>query len=127
MANSTVTITVNNTSFDSATLTVWGTIAISASPGAYPAHGWTLSFAGLDVIKSNSIPLECDIWSGPAAGTSNSGYQYGYCPGTTRDNGQMTVFTGAAAQSPLAELSAGSTPAGVSGDTIRFKAVFPRL
>src|SRR5690242_861434 len=111
MANSTVTVTVSATSFDSSNEYVWRTIAIGANPGQYASHGLVLSFAGLDQIKSNSVPLEVDIWSGTAAGTSPSGYVYNYSQGTSRDNGQLTIFTGAAAQSALTELSAGNMPA----------------
>lgn len=38
--------------------------------------------------------------------------------------GNLQIFTGAAAQSSLAELSTGATPAAVSGDQINFRAEF---
>jgi hypothetical protein len=54
-----------------------------------------------------------------AGGSNNSAlFQYGYAPGTTLKNGTLQVFTGAAAQSGLAELAAGNYPAGVLTDTI---------
>lgn len=124
MALSTVTITVSQLDATQSTVIVRGTLAISASPGTYPTAGWTLDFSGIDQVKSNSLPLSVTVFS-KAAPTGL--YVYHYAFGTTLANGTLQVFTGAAAQSPLAEFAAGSTPAGVSGDTIGFEAIFPKL
>ena len=51
-------------------------------------------------------------------------YIYQYSPGTTLANGTMQIFTGAAAQSPLAELNAGNYPANVLNDVIQIEAMF---
>jgi hypothetical protein len=57
--------------------------------------------------------------------TGSSGlYLYQYAPGTTLANGTMQVFTGAAAQSALAELAAGNYPANVLNDVIQGEAYF---
>lgn len=107
---------------------VYGTIAIGASPLTYTTHGIAMSFAGFDLIKSSTPPLFVTVVSSSAAGTSPSGYVYQFCPGTSLSNGVLVILTGAAAQSPLTELTGGGAiPAGVSGDTIVFKAEFPRL
>jgi hypothetical protein len=107
---------------------VQGVLAISASPATYVTGGIPCSFAGSDDIKSSAPPDTVDVKSQPAAGTSPSGYVYQFCPGTSQANGLLAILTGAAAQSPLTELTNGaSIPAGVSGDTIYFKAQFPRL
>jgi hypothetical protein len=127
MALAAATVTVTSTDITQQNEIVYGTIAIGASPLTYPTHGLAMSFAGSDVIKSSSVPTEVDVWSEPAPGVSPSGYQYQYVRGATRDAGLLAILTGAAAQSALAELSAGAVPAAVSGDVIRFKAVFPRV
>jgi hypothetical protein len=53
---------------------------------------------------------------------SGSGYVYVYI----RSTGKIMIQTGAAAQSPLTELTAGSLPAGVTGDVVRFIASWPK-
>jgi hypothetical protein len=97
-----------------------GTLAISASPGTYPTGGFSLTnvFA-LEANKTSNYntPMYLTVYS-----VSGSGYVYAY----NRANNKLQIFTGAAAQSPLAELSAGATPAGVSGDTIEFFVEFAR-
>lgn len=63
--------------------------------------------------------------SRPLGATGSSGlFLYSYAPGTNLTNGTMQVFTGAAAQSALAELSAGNYPANVLNDTILGEAFF---
>jgi hypothetical protein len=92
--------------------------------GNYVTGGDTLSFAGLDAIKSNSIPVLVSISS-----QSSGGFEYRFVPGTTMANGKMQSFgqqptsatTGVIAMS---EVAAGAYPAGVTGDVIVFEAVF---
>lgn len=105
---------------------VFGTVAIGADPLTYGAGGIVMTFAGQDLIKSNEVPLKVDVRSAKASGGTGL-YVYSFCPGTTMVNGKLQVFTGAAAQSPLAELADGVVPAGVSADTIIFDAWFIRL
>jgi hypothetical protein len=52
-------------------------------------------------------------------------FEYQYVPGTTLANGKMQVLTGAAAQSGLAELSAGNYPAAVLADVIEGEMIIP--
>jgi hypothetical protein len=49
---------------------------------------------------------------------------YQYAPSTTNANGTFQVFTGAAAQAALTELSAGAYPANVLNDVISGEAYF---
>lgn len=94
---------------------VYGTIAIGASPLTYATGGVVLSFSGLEPIKSTQNPVIVYIES-----VSGSGYTYEWNKAT----GKVQIFTGAAAQSPQTELTAGAVPAAVSGDTIAFEAHF---
>lgn len=60
-------------------------------------------------------PFSVKVWSELA-----SGYVYQY----SRTTGTLFVLTGAAAQSPLTALSAGTYPSGVLNDLIRYEAKF---
>lgn len=115
MADSVVTVTVQKTGlFPNRGYEVKGTLAVGAAPGTYPTGGYTVSFADSN-IKASRVPKEVTIHG-------RAGYVYTFIPGTTNADGKVMVLTGAAAQSPLTELAAGATPAGVSGDTIQFTA-----
>ncbi len=83
------------------------------------------SAPGMNLPTFESV-AKIDIKSArPAGAADNSGlFPYSFAPGTTLANGTMQVFTGAAAQSPLAELNAGNYPAGVLDDTILAEALF---
>lgn len=95
----------------------YGTLAIGASPGTYPTGGLSISWIVGDTPKVvNTTPK--DVWLYGAAG-----YYYTWNPSTNK----IQIWTGAAAQSPLTELTNGaSIPAAVSGDTIRFEARFSK-
>ncbi len=106
---------------------------ITAS-GSYSTGGDTLdltqlfsSIPGLD-IPVGAMPLKLEIMSAHGTGTPQTAmFVYNFAPGSTLANGKMQVFTGAAAQAGLTELSAGAYPAGVTGDSITAEVVFPRL
>jgi hypothetical protein len=105
--------------------TIYGTITVGASPLTYTTGGIALTIAGFDQIKSSGPAIWFEAQSSPAAGTSPSGYTYVPTVGAAGAC-KLAIFTGAAAQSPLAELSnAASIPAAVSGDTIAFTLVMP--
>ena len=108
---------------------IFGTIAVSASPATYTAGGIALTLAGFDGIKSGYAPFRSRIDSQVAAGSGATAlYVYHFLPGTTLANGKLQIFTGAAAQSGLTELTDGaSIPAGVSGDSIVAEFLFARL
>lgn len=116
MALSTATVSVVKSWGGDAAYNVMGTIAISASPGTYPTGGYTLSLAD-PLIKASRLPLMVIV-------QGLAGYVYVFVPGTTIANGTLKVLTGAAAQSALTEFTAGATPAAVSGDTIKFWAIW---
>lgn len=94
-------------------LAVVGTLTAS---GNYAAGGDAPSWAS-SLIKSTKAPY-CVFLSGIA------GFVYVW----DRAAGKVWTYTsGANAQDPLAELSAGAYPAGVTGDTITFLALFPKV
>jgi hypothetical protein len=118
-------IAITDQEFTSSKLHLFGTITPT---GTYPTTGDTLSFAGLDQIKSGQVPTYVRIWSArPTSSAQTNLFVYNYVPGTTQANGKMQVFTGAAAQTALTEFSTASYPAGVTADTIQFEAVFSKL
>lgn len=94
----------------------YGSVAISASPATYAAGGLAFSFASPVFDVSSQAPIDLEIKS-----ISGSGYVYQWVKST----GKVKVFTGAAAQSPLTEVTdASAIPAGVSGDVLSYKATF---
>jgi hypothetical protein len=112
-------------SVDQRTITYFGTVAIVGS-GNYVTGGIPVTNAkapvtpplGQNTPYADRTPLVAQLNSG-----AGSGFQYVYNPTTQK----MQIFTGAAAQSPLTELSAGALPGGVTGDVIEFELIFPRV
>jgi len=96
-------------------LHVIGTITAS---GNYVTGGDTLNFTN-PKIKSSKVPDIVTI-HGRAVGPA---YLYQFVCGTTQANGKMIVADVATG----AELAAAPYPAGVTGDTIEFHAVFKKL
>jgi len=122
MAQATCTLTINHQVAGDGILEVFGTIAITANPDTYASNGLTLDFtriaSGSPTVKASRVPMRVDI-------NAPSGYVYQYVNGTTARDGKIKILTGAAAQSALTELTNGAAiPAGVSGDTINFRAAF---
>lgn len=94
----------------------YGSVAISASPATYAAGGLVFSFANVVFDVSSQAPIDLEIKS-----ISGSGFIYQWVKST----GKVKVLTGAAAQSPLTEVTdASAIPAGVSGDVLSYKASF---
>jgi len=88
--------------------------------GNYATNGDTLNFQGVTpLLISPFAALQAVI-------TGIAGFVYSFVQGTTQANAKVKVLTGAAAQSPLTELTAGAYPGGVTGDTITGVASFPR-
>lgn len=111
--------------FTSSMLHLYGTVTPS---GSYATGGDACSFAGLDQVKTDQLPVQVEFYSArPTSSAQTNLYAYQYTPGTTLANGKFQVFTGAAAQTALTELSAGAYPAGVTGDVIMYHAIFPKL
>lgn len=112
-------ITITDVDFDLKHEEVFGTIALSGNYGGGATHGDALSFAISDLIKSNQAPLWVDIFEAPPAGTAPNGYIFTYCPGTTRDNGVVTITNN------LTEITQGAAySAGLLAAVIIFRAVF---
>ena len=131
MAGATLTLTEASYPFGvteaNDTLFIYGTAAFSASPATYAAGGIAISWKGLASNKTSSAG------DGTTSGTpffarftsvGGSGFVYVWNKSTEK----LQIFTGAAAQSALTELTDGAAiPAGVSGDTIGFEARFKRF
>jgi hypothetical protein len=110
----------------------------SNSPGnnnPYVAGGDTLDLTQLfntassapgELLPTFEAVLAVRIFSArPVLGTGYAGlFIYHYAPGTTLANGTMQIFTGAAAQAALTELSAGNYPTNVGNDVILAEAIF---
>jgi len=97
---------------------VFGTLAVGA--GDYATGGLTVSFANNSEIKSGSVPV-----GGHVEGIA--GYIYRYVPGATKNVGKLMIFQDSGGVTPLAQLAAAATPAGVVSDTISFTAFFPQF
>jgi hypothetical protein len=107
-------------------LHLFGTVVIDANPATYAPGGLVCTFAGFDLVKSAYVPIEVRAWSEPTSGTP-SGYDYQYVRGTLLSNGKLIVLQCGGAAAPSAEIPTAAIPAAVSGDTIRFHAIFARL
>ena len=121
MANSTVTVGFTRDTVAGNLYIVLGTVNFSAAPDTYVTGGNTCSFA-IPRIKATRVPFFVQFQEA-------SGYYYVYVPGTTSANGTIRVYVqGTGAQAPAGELTGGAAiPAGVSGDSIRFMAMFDPL
>ena len=86
----------------------FGTIAAS---GSYATGGDALSFVGVVPVPNANKPAI--VWVGGL-----NGYGYGYNKAT----GKIKVTT-----TSNTELAAGAYPAGITGDTIIFEALFPKV
>lgn len=94
----------------------YGSGATSASPATYAHGGLAIAFASPVFDVSSQSPIDLEIKS-----VSGSGYIYQWVKST----GLVMIFSGAAAQSPLTELTdAEAIPAGVSADVLSYKASF---
>lgn len=110
-----------------------GQAVVSASPGTYATGGLGTLVAGAlnwqsltDQTTGNAVIVETTA-SQPImvyfTSVGGSGFVYGWNKATNK----FQIFTGAAAQSGLTELTSGATiPAGVSGDVIEFDADFAK-
>ena len=121
-------ITITNVDNVQNEIIVSGTIALTANYGGGATHGDTLSFLS-DSIKSGSPPTDVRIYEAPAAGTSATGFNYSFSPGTDSSNGVLQVFgTGASAGAASQEYTQGSAySAPLLAAVVKFKAWFPRL
>lgn len=114
------------------TLHLWVTFKLT---GSYPTGGdpfditqfFTATAGGPGAsIPTGALPLKVEFTSQKPTAQTNL-YVYNYLPGTTLANGTIQVYTGAAAQTGLTELSAGAYAAGILADVIQAEIVFPKL
>ncbi len=118
MAESVVTAAVTKSWADSA-YHVLGTLAIGASPGTYTTGGIALNL-NQSSIKASRTPLQVKV-------KGIAGYDYEVVLGSDNSNAKLIIraqTSGAAAGDPLGELAASAMPAGVSGDSIVFDALY---
>jgi hypothetical protein len=118
---------------DQKTLTIFFTLVAA---GVYAAGGIPVDFTQLFALLANapgsSLPTGANpltpvkLESSRAPGQPNL-YVYHFVPGSNPTNGFVQIFTGAAAQTGLTELSNGALPAGVTADMISGQVTFPKL
>jgi hypothetical protein len=101
-----------------------GTVTISASPATYTTGGIVFNLF-IPLIKATRIPLNVTV-QGRGAGAGGTLFEYRYIPGTDSSNGLLKIFSGGAgAAAGLAEFTnAAAIPADVSGDFIKYIAIF---
>jgi hypothetical protein len=103
---------------------VEGFIAISPSPATYVTGGIPCSFF-LPLIKATFTP-NLVLVTARGLGTTGTLFGYVYVPGADASAGLLKIFTSnGVGPAGLAELPAAAIPADVSGDTIKFLAIFP--
>ena len=95
-----------------------GTVTISASPATYSMGGIPFNLNN-PLIKASRTPSQVWLYG-------QAGYIYVYVKGTDNSNGKLKIFVqDGVATNPLAEMAdALAIPAGVSGDTIEFSALW---
>jgi hypothetical protein len=95
-----------------------GSVAISASPATYTTGGIAFNL-DVPLIKASRTPSWVEIFG-------ISGYTYVYVKGVDNSTGLLKIFVqDGIAGNPLAEMAnALAIPAGVSGDTISFYAIW---
>jgi hypothetical protein len=121
MAASVATVSVlsdNQTWSDGQMMHYLGTVSIGAAPLTYTIGGIVMSLA-LPLIKSVRVPQKMHVYG-------QLGYVYAYVNGTDNTNGLLKIFVqDGVSGNPLKEVANGLViPAGVSGDTIGFEAIF---
>jgi len=100
---------------------IYGTCAIQAAAATYAAGGLAITWS--QIAERNPTTTPAVAWFYSNAPVSTNDYIYVWNKSTNK----LQIYTGAAAQTGLTELTDGaSIPAGVSGDTIEFRAEFLR-
>lgn len=128
MASSVITLSVTdvNESRRSRTRTV--KVAVAASPGTYPAGGWTIDLTS--VLNPNNLP-EAKFTRIPVGYAIKNSYGTlipVFTQGTTLANSKLQLFaTGASSGAVLAEFAdATATPASVSGVPLYIDFIGPK-
>ena len=98
-----------------------GTVAAS---GSYTTGGDTLDLSG---IESLGVPTTQPPTAGASWMDGVAGYNYVFITGGALNSGMVKMFENAGAAGPFAELAAAAYPSAITGDTITFYGIFPRL
>jgi len=106
-----IAVAVTNQFDNGQVLEVLGTFTAS---GNYVASGDAVAWTSLN-IKSTRAPLHVSV-----VGIAGYVYEYDIAAQT------LWVRESVAAGNPLAEIPVAPYPAGITGDTIRFRALFPK-
>jgi hypothetical protein len=115
MAVATITLTKTAVRPLPAAVQFEGTVAISADPDTYATGGLVVPWANKGGSTKPPIP-------GTVRFAGKSGYTYEYDDANTK----LMIRTDLTAN-PSAEIAAAAIPAGVSGDTIKVVAQFPKF
>jgi len=100
---------------------VAGTIVAS---GNYATGGDALDLSSIGAagVPTTKPPIQGTAWMDGLAG-----YDYVFSPGATINANKVKMFQQASGAGAFSELAAGAYPTAISGDTITFYGIFPRL
>lgn len=116
----TYTTTITNQWSDGQRLHVLGNIVMA---GVYVALGDILNWQNAIDSRQGFIGLMTQNQPDYVIITGIAGFVYVWTPATQK----LQIRTGAAAQAALTDLTPGALPAGVTGDTITFYAIFKKF
>jgi len=116
MAEAVVTLTPTESWDDGKRIHVVGTLGIEAAAATYAAGGLAVPVPNAPGVNAAAKPILF-------IATGISGYYFEYAYATDK----LKARTGAAAQTGLTEVTAGAVPAGLSGDTTRFYAIYHKF
>jgi hypothetical protein len=114
-----LTFSLVDTWEDGKRIHVSGTVAAS---GSYTTGGDTLDVSAFPVVASGSAPIQGTAWMDGLAG-----YDYVFSPGSAMNNGKVKIFAQGSSAGAFPELAAGTYPGAITGDTITFYGIFPKL
>lgn len=98
---------------------VTGTVAAS---GNYTTGGDTLDLSEFSLVASTQPPIQGTAWMDGLAG-----YDYVFAPGPAMNNGKVKIFQQGSSAGAFPELAAGAYPSAITGDTLTFYGIFPKL
>lgn len=98
---------------------VSGTVAAT---GNYSTGGDTLDLSQFPIVASSQPPVQGTSWMDGLAG-----YDYLFLPGAAMNANKVKIFQQGASAGAFPELAAGAYPTAITGDTITFYGIFPKL
>lgn len=114
-----LTFTLVDTWEDGKRVHVCGTVVAS---GNYSTGGDSLDLSQFPVVASDDPPVQGTAWM-----DGLSGYDYVFIPGSAMNANKVKVFQQGASAGAFPELAAGAYPSAITGDTITFYGIFPKL